>query len=268
MKKELITRTITGLVLVIIIGMSIILGGILFWLTCLLLSTLLYKEFINLYKDKKSFGFFFSTGIIGIIYYLGIYFNIHYILQISLLLILIYGAYRVITKYPAYTYKNIKTTLMGFLYCYVFLSSLYILRVEDNGLYWILFILLVSVFGDVGAYLVGKAIGKRKIAPVLSPGKTLEGLLGGLAFATIVGVIFGVIALQFHFLLAIALSIAIVMIGLMGDLFESHLKREVNIKDTGSTLPGHGGFLDRFDAIIFISGFIYLLLSIFYRGVN
>jgi phosphatidate cytidylyltransferase len=58
------------------------------------------------------------------------------------------------------------------------------------------------------------------------------------------------------------ISIAIVFIGLMGDLFESHLKREVKIKDTGTSLPGHGGFLDRFDAIIFISGFIYLLLEV------
>ena len=268
MKKELITRTITGLALVVVIGLAIIQGGLLFWFTCLMLSTFFYKEYVNIYKEKKSFAFFFSTGILGIIYYLGIYFHIYYILQICLLLILIYGAYRVITKYPLYTYKNIKTTLLGFLYCYVFLSSLYLLRAEVNGLYWILFILSISVFGDVGAYLVGKAIGKRKIAPVLSPGKTLEGLIGGLIFAIVIGVILGTLTLKFNIILSIILSIAIVMIGLMGDLFESHLKREMKIKDSGTILPGHGGFLDRFDAIIFISGFVYLLLSIFYRGVN
>ena len=268
MKKELITRTITGLALVVIIGLAIIKGGLLFWFTCLMLSTLFYKEYVNIYKNKKSYAFFFSTGILGIIYYLGIYFQVYYILQICLLLILIYGAFRVITKFPLYTYKNIKTTIMGFLYCYVFLSSLYLLRMETNGFYWILFILSVSVFGDVGAYLVGKVIGKRKIAPVLSPGKTLEGLIGGMIFAVVIGAFLGTLTLKFYILLAVILSIAIVIIGLMGDLFESHLKREVNIKDTGSILPGHGGFLDRFDAIIFISGFVYLLLSIFYRGVN
>lgn len=263
MKKELITRTITGLALIVIIGLAIIKGGLLFWFTCLMLSAMLYKEYVEIYKNKKSKAFFISTGILGIIYYLGIYFNICYILQICLLLIIIYGAFRVITKFPLYTYKNIKTTIMGFLYCYVFLSSLYLLRMETNGIYWILFILSVSVFGDVGAYLVGKAIGKRKIAPILSPGKTLEGLIGGAIFAIIIGSVLGTLTLKIHLILMIILSVAIVIIGLMGDLFESHLKREVNIKDTGSILPGHGGFLDRFDAIIFISGFVYLLLSIF-----
>lgn len=263
MKQELLTRTLTGLALVVIIGLAILRGGILFWFTCLLLSTLFYKEYVNIYKDKKSFSFFFSTGIIGIIYYLGIYFEITYILQVCLLLIIVYGAFRVITKYPLYTYKNIKTTIMGFIYSYVFLSALYLLRIEPNGMYWVLFILAVSVFGDVGAYLVGKAIGKRKISPVLSPGKTIEGLIGGIFFGVVVGIILGTNTLHLNIFISILISIAIVLIGLMGDLFESHLKREVNIKDSGTSLPGHGGFLDRFDAIIFISGFVYLLLSIF-----
>jgi len=259
--NEFKTRTITGLLLVFLIGTAILLGGLWFWATSLLLSTLFFKEYINIYKDKKSHGFFFSTGIIGILYYVGIYLNFKFTLQISLLLLLIYGAFHVITKYPKYTYKNIKTTIFGFLYCYMFLSSLYLLRSEERGLHWILFILLVSILGDVGAYLVGKRIGKTKIAPILSPGKTLEGLIGGLILATIGGVFYGVVIIELAIPLSALICIAIVFIGLMGDLFESHLKREVNLKDTGTSLPGHGGFLDRFDAIIFISGFVYILLE-------
>lgn len=262
MTKEFRNRTITGIILILIIGAALVLGGLWFWATCLLLSTLFYKEYINIYKSKKSYGFFFSTGIVGILYYIGIYLDYVYTLQISLLLILIYGAYRVITKYPTYTYKNIKTTIFGFLYCYMFLSSLYLLRREEGGLKWILFILLVSVLGDVGAYLVGRKIGKTKIAPVLSPGKSVEGLIAGLIIATIGGVVYSTVFLELMLPVSILFCMAIVIIGLMGDLFESHLKREVNIKDSGNMLPGHGGFLDRFDAIIFISGFIYLLLEV------
>ncbi len=262
MTKEFKTRTLTGVLLVLVIGTAILLGGLWFWSTSLLLSTLFYREYINIYKTKKSHGFFFSTGVIGILYYVGLYFDYRFTLQISLLLLLIYGAFHVITKYPQYTYKNIKTTIFGFLYCYMFLSSLYLLRSEELGLQWIIFILLVSILGDVGAYLVGKKIGKNKIAPVLSPGKTIEGLIGGLIFGTTGGILYAVTVLNKSIPVSALICIAIVFIGLMGDLFESHLKREVNLKDTGTSLPGHGGFLDRFDAIIFISGFIYILLEV------
>ena len=261
MSNELKTRTITAIFLVLAIGAAILLGGLYFWAASLVLSTLFYREYSTLYNAKKSRGFFFSTGLIGILYYVGLYYQWNHILEICLLLILIYGAYRVITRYPDFTYKNIKTTIFGFLYCYMFFSSLFLLRAEPNGLQWILFILLVSVLGDVGAYLVGKKIGKGKIAPVLSPGKTIEGLAGGLVTASIGGLLFGLFVLGLEAPISILISIAIVFIGLMGDLFESHLKREAKLKDSGNLLPGHGGFLDRFDAIIFISGFVYMLLS-------
>ena len=264
MNKELKIRTLTGIGLIIIIGAALVLGNIYFWLTTLLLSTLFYREYHNIYKNKKSRGFFFSTGLIGILYYIGLYYGIEYSLQISLLLLLIYGAFRVITKFPEYTYKNIKTTIFGFLYCYMFFGSVYLLRQEPRGLEWILFILLVSVLGDVGAYLVGKRLGKNQIAPVLSPGKTMEGFLGGLFIGSLGGLIFGLLVLELTIPVTILISLAILFIGLIGDLFESHLKREVKIKDSGSLLPGHGGFLDRFDAIIFISGFIYILLTVNY----
>lgn len=264
MSQELQTRTITAAALVLIIGAAIFLGGLYFWACCLLLSTLFFREYAKMYDHKKSRAFFFSTGLIGILYYAGLYLRWNHILEICLLLLLLFGAYRVVTDYPQYTYKNIKTTIFGFLYCYMFVSSLFILRGEPDGLNWILFILLASSLGDVGAYLVGKKFGKSKIAPVLSPNKSLEGLVGGLFFSGVGGMLFGSLVLKIPVPASILLSIAIVFIGLMGDLFESHLKREANIKDTGKSLPGHGGFLDRFDAIIFISGFVYLLLSIRY----
>lgn len=262
MNKELATRTATGLGLMAVVGGALVLGDIWFWATSLILSTLFYREYNNIYINKKSHGFFFSTGIIGILYYVGLYYEFPYTLHIALLILLIYGAFRVITRYPAYTYKNIKTTIFGFLYCYMFFSSVYLLRQEPRGLEWLLFILTVSVLGDVGAYLIGKRFGKNQIAPVLSPKKTMEGLLGGLFLGASGGFLFGTMVLDLMVPRAILISIAIVFVGLMGDLFESHLKREIGIKDSGRLLPGHGGFLDRFDAIIFLAGFVYILLAV------
>lgn len=261
MGSELQRRTVTGVLLVLIVGGALILGDFWFWLASLILSSLFYREYALMYKKKRSHSFYFSTGLIGIGYYLGIYYEVPYALHISLLLLLFYGAFRVITRFPDFTYKNIRTTIFGFLYCYMFFSSIFLLRREAEGLQWIIFILLVSILGDVGAYLVGRKLGKSKIAPILSPGKSLEGLLGGLFIGSLGGLAYAFTVLSLSVPVAILLSIAIIFIGLMGDLFESHLKRELKLKDSGNGLPGHGGFLDRFDAIIFLSGFIYILLS-------
>ena len=100
MNKELKIRTLTGIGLIIIIGAALVLGNIYFWLTTLLLSTLFYREYHNIYKNKKSRGFFFSTGLIGILYYIGLYYGIEYSLQISLLLLLIYGEFGEKKKFP------------------------------------------------------------------------------------------------------------------------------------------------------------------------
>ncbi len=119
--------------------------------------------------------------------------------------------------------------------------------------------LLVASF-DTGSYIVGNLMGKHKIAPLISPGKTIEGVVGGYIFAVI-----GFTLLEWYelgrmlpwwFILGFTLFVSI--LSLLGDLFESWLKRRAHIKHSGDAIPGHGGFLDRFDGIMFAAIFFFL----------
>ncbi len=134
------------------------------------------------------------------------------------------------------------------------------LGVQERGA-WLMLHVAVCVWAtDTFAYLVGKAIGKHKLAPSLSPGKTREGSLGGLLGAIVAGMTFSAWIHQ-PLILGIALGVLAGTIGQIGDLFESALKRERGIKDFGSLLPGHGGVLDRFDSLLFVTPFAYWVVG-------
>lgn len=134
---------------------------------------------------------------------------------------------------------------------------------------WLMFALLLSWAGDTVAMYVGKSIGKHKLAPVISPNKTWEGAFGSVAGSLVAGAIYA------HYLIpgvlpAIVLALALVgnVAGQLGDLFESWLKRRAHIKDSGSSLPGHGGWLDRIDSMLFTVPIIYALVLLFLIRVH
>ena len=134
-------------------------------------------------------------------------------------------------------------------------------RSADMGA-WLMLYAAVCVWAtDTFAYIVGKTIGRTPLAPTLSPGKTVEGAIGGLFGATLVGVVFGLwIHLPWHHSLAIGLIAGLA--GQIGDLFKSALKREIGIKDFGQFMPGHGGMLDRVDSLLFVIPLAYLYLRL------
>lgn len=131
---------------------------------------------------------------------------------------------------------------------------------QDPMYHSLLFILFIIVFSfDTGSYLIGSTLGFHKLAPSVSPGKTWEGVVGGWIFAC-VGLVLVLWELNKtkSWPFVALFSLIVCVLSLIGDLFESWLKRRAGIKDSGSLLPGHGGFLDRFDGILFTVIFFYI----------
>ncbi|MBT8196211.1 MAG: CDP-archaeol synthase [Bacteroidia bacterium] len=150
--------------------------------------------------------------------------------------------------------KIIASTALGIIYCII---PFYLLNASGNLIFitqyqyeLILGFFIILWASDTGAYLVGTAIGKHKLAPKISPKKSIEGLAGGLLTALLAAFIFS----KFYTILRLQdwliVSMVIAIPGVFGDLLESYLKRKANVKDSGNLLPGHGGFLDRFDALL------------------
>ena len=147
------------------------------------------------------------------------------------------------------------------------LSSLVRIIVLDNGRYVILIPFVVAFLSDSGAYFIGCRFGKHKLAPLISPKKSIEGVFGGAAFAAI-GMLLYVLVLQIFFKASVNYGYALVYaiigtaIGVFGDLCFSVIKRQTAIKDYGNLFPGHGGVLDRFDSMLFVCPLIELLLDV------
>jgi phosphatidate cytidylyltransferase len=175
---------------------------------------------------------------------------------------MIYLAGRLFFKYDyGRSYLTIIASAFLYLGLPLLLTNQYLMGKEGNK---ILFNILLLIWAsDTFAYLVGSLIGKRKLLPAVSPGKTIEGAIGGLVFTLIVAALlhnfFPLGSLLFH----LGLGAVVWLFGLMGDLVESHLKRSYQVKDSGSWLPGHGGFLDRFDAFVFMLPFVLLYFLLF-----
>ncbi|HQY88547.1 MAG TPA: phosphatidate cytidylyltransferase [Tepidisphaeraceae bacterium] len=127
----------------------------------------------------------------------------------------------------------------------------------------ILMILLCVKFTDIGAFFTGRAIGKHKLIPWLSPGKTWEGLIGGLVTAAIVGAICSPFVVQLIWIKGAIFGLIIGGVGQLGDLLESMMKRDAEVKDSGASVPGFGGVLDVIDSPLLAAPFAYLLFSLF-----
>ena len=165
-------------------------------------------------------------------------------------------------------FDKVAVSVFGGLVIPYMLSSLVRISIAFNGRFLILIPFAVAFMSDSGAYFVGCAIGKHKMAPTISPKKSWEGFFGGLV-AGVVGMIAYVVVLQFGFgfkvnyLHAAIYGFAGALAGVFGDLCFSVIKRQTGIKDYGNLIPGHGGVLDRFDSIIVVAPLIELLLQWF-----
>jgi len=147
-----------------------------------------------------------------------------------------------------------------------FLSHVIWLRDLTEGKPWIFLLFSVVFAGDTFAFYGGKFWGHRKLAPQISPGKTVEGAVIGLIGSCLSGLLFAIFFLpDISKTVLIPLSIILGILGQLGDLWESILKRKAMVKDSGGLLPGHGGFLDRVDSLLFTIPFLYYFV-LFYKG--
>ena len=163
--------------------------------------------------------------------------------------------------------REVSYATLAFLYIPFLLMHLVMLRQTPYGVQWLLVIMLVVMTNDSAAYYVGSAFGKTRLYPLVSPKKSVEGSLGGLA-----GSVCGAFLAKFTFFPQLslvdvfAMALVIGALGQVGDLFESLLKRSFGVKDSGTIFPGHGGVLDRLDSILFAAPATYYYTIYFFKG--
>ncbi|OTG82221.1 phosphatidate cytidylyltransferase [Acinetobacter sp. ANC 4648] len=157
-----------------------------------------------------------------------------------------------VKAYPEYDgWYNTSLSLIGIVLISAAVTAIF--EVWDSSPWWLMYLFLLVWGADSGAYFVGRKFGKRKLAPNVSPNKSIEGLAGGIMTVAIVIIVVQSIYLHLTFaqhILFLILSIVTVFSSVLGDLFESMIKRRAGIKDSGRILPGHGGVLDRIDSLL------------------
>ncbi|QTD42296.1 phosphatidate cytidylyltransferase [Sporosarcina sp. Te-1] len=172
-------------------------------------------------------------------------------------LILLLLVYTVLAK-NRYTFDDASFSVLGALY--VGIGFYYLVETRFYGLEYVIYALLVIWSTDSGAYFTGRKIGKRKLWPEISPNKTVEGFVGGIVCAIVFACVLQAIQpITTSYLSLILITIVASIVGQLGDLVESALKRHYKVKDSGKILPGHGGILDRFDSLLFVLPLLHFL---------
>ncbi len=167
-----------------------------------------------------------------------------------------------VAYYPRYSLLDSAGTMMGTLYVGL-LNYFFLVRSLPDGWIWLIFTLAGTWACDTTAYFVGKAFGRRRLAPELSPKKTLEGAIGGIMGSVLAGYLF---ALIYPFLPLSKMLLLGLLVGAaaeVGDLLESAFKRQAGVKDSSKLIPGHGGILDRIDSALFSAPLVYYYVLLF-----
>ncbi|MCD8336125.1 MAG: phosphatidate cytidylyltransferase [Lachnospiraceae bacterium] len=266
------TRLISGIVLVAIALAVIITGGAVLAAVLLVISLIGMNELYRALKvEDQRVSPLALVGYLGCAaFYLLVFLNLNaYTVTVALAVLICVMAVYVFT-YPRYQTDQVTGAFFGFFYVAVMLSCIYELRAMEHGIWLVWLIFLASWGSDTCAYCVGMLIGKHKMTPKLSPKKSVEGAIGGVAGAALLGGIYAwaivgrLNAQPVQLVLSFAIICAVgALISMVGDLAASAIKRNHDIKDYGKLIPGHGGILDRFDSVIFVAPVIYYLALAF-----
>ena len=261
------TRLLSGILLVIIALATIITGG------DVLFGTLLMISFIGMTEIYRVLGI--SGKILGIAGYVAAFayygllrFGLTEWIVMLLIAFLIVLMIVYVFAYPKYHSNQVMLAFFGVLYVAFMLSYVYQIRMLPQGAFIVWLVFICSWGCDTSAYCVGMLIGKHKLAPELSPKKSIEGAVGGVVGAALLGILYALLVNYFAkgadvnvWLYAIICGVG-AMISQVGDLAASGIKRNYDIKDYGKLIPGHGGILDRFDSVIFTAPIIYYMATL------
>lgn len=250
------TRIISGVIGLFLLLIILFLGGIILDVSVFIVSLIALFEFISVIK-LLNLKPLYANNLIFLILLLTISIFNKYDLIILALFIYIISNIVILVFKKGLTLNDVSINIFGGLYT-IFLPF-HVAFLDGNILIWLIFITAFAT--DTFAYFTGKAIGKNKLCPNLSPKKTVEGSIGGIVGSLIITYIF----IKFNNIdKAISLMLLSLFCSIMaqiGDLSASRIKRLVNIKDFGKIMPGHGGVLDRFDSILFTAPIVYYFMK-------
>ena len=260
------TRLISGVILVIIALFTVGSGGILLFATTISISMIGLFELYRVMKIQKNplgfMGYLTALSYYGLIWFHGDQYKMLMSIAFLMILMSIY-----VFAFPRYQLEEVTVAFFGVFYVAVMLSYLYQVRTMADGKYLVWLVFLSSWGCDTCAYCVGMLIGKHKLAPVLSPKKSIEGAIGGVAGAALLGILYATLFGGYMTEIrnpqaACGLACAIgAIISQVGDLAASAIKRNHQVKDYGKLIPGHGGILDRFDSMLFTAPAIYFAVT-------
>lgn len=268
MLDDKIKRVISAAVLVLLILFFIMAGGVIFKVGALIIIAIAAYEYINVYKMTNSkviesvlaFGFIIDIYII-------FFDKTDFLLPMIYLVALLSMAIPIFKK--SYNVISSAVTVVGYIYIINFFTLLAFIREMENGSRLILLVFIIAWFSDTFAYYVGRYLGKgrfqMKLCPEVSPKKTVVGFIGGIA-GSVIGVLLWanlIIRINSNWYQLILFGFLAGIISQIGDLVASLIKRYIGVKDYGNIIPGHGGILDRFDSILFITPIVYYYIKFF-----
>lgn len=261
----MLTRIITALIGIPALLFIVISGGWILRFSIIALALIGFHEYCNAvskkYKPMRYLGFasvlMISTGAL----------YTHQPFEVFLAFLIIAVLVRVVIAYPKHTIVDASITVFGALYLGFLFPFASLVREMAMGEFFV-WLIFISAWGtDTCAYFAGSFLGKNKLAPALSPNKTIEGAVGGVFGAAVLGFVYAwgygtyynSSIMPYLFLVPLITALGSV-IAQFGDLSASTIKRTLDVKDFGYILPGHGGILDRFDSVLFTAPFIYMAL--------
>ena len=267
--SQFFKRLSSGILLICVLLIVLYIGGDLLFCACAILSIVGLIELFRVFKLENSM-LAYTGYLLTIFYYIILIFYKSTGILLFLIALLLFLLIFYVFSYPKYSIKEVAMIFFGIIYVAITFSFIYLIREKNEfGKYVVWLIFIASWGSDTFAYCTGMLLGKHKFLPLLSPNKTIEGVIGGVIGAAILGIIYNLLFLQrfdsdiTYSTLRIAVACATgSIISMLGDLTASAIKRDYNVKDYGNIIPGHGGILDRFDSVIFTAPALFFVLSI------